>query len=179
MSFKFHPIFQPIDSNGRLFGKVNVIDFSLLATLFLVALGIIAVQSGWHQTSGQVVKGETDILYTVVLRNVQTLKPDLFQPGQKLSMTIRNQPRGSVLITDVKRIPRKMILPNHAGGYQVVDDPLDHHGYDYQITVRDHALITADGYVTEGVKVKIGMSIEVEGFDYRIAGLIANVQEAS
>lgn len=164
-----------VDETGRLFGKVNVIDAALMGLLFLVALGIIAVQSGWHQTSGQVVKGEADIRYTVLLRNVKTLSPNLFEVGKTLSMTIRNQPRGKVKIVDVKRTPRKLVVPS-GSGFQVIDDPVDLNGYDYLVTVEDHATVTEDGYVTEGVKVKIGSNIDVEGFNYRLSGLIADIQ---
>lgn len=168
-----------MDEHGKLFGKVNVIDFGLLGALFLVAIGIIAVQSGWHQTSGQVIKGEADIHYTVLLRNFKTLQPDLFEPGKTLSITIRNQPRGHVRILDVQRTPKQLAVPTLTGKVNVVDDPADAYGYDYLIRLQDHALVTQDGYVTEGVKVKIGMPIEVEGFNFRVNGIIADVQEAS
>lgn len=168
-----------LDASGRLFGKINILDFSLLIVLFFVAVGIIAVQSGWHKTSGQVIKGETDIEYTVLLRNLKTLQPDLFHPGKKLSITIRNQPRGEVMIVDSKVSPKKLVVPKANGDYNLIDDPADQYGYDYLIRLRDHALISQEGYVTEGIKVKIGLPIEVEGFNYRVTGIIANVVEAA
>lgn len=168
-----------IDSSGKLFGKINIIDFGGLALALLVALGIMAVQSGMYQTSGQMIKGEGDIHYTIYIRNLKTLQPDLFAPGKKLSITIRNQPRGEVAILDVKRKPRQSsyILPN--GSLKTMEDPADPYGYDYLITLKDHALFTKDGYVTEGIKVKIGLGIEVEGQNYRVPGAIVDVKEAS
>ncbi|HEY9746802.1 MAG TPA: DUF4330 domain-containing protein [Oculatellaceae cyanobacterium] len=168
-----------IDQSGRLFGKINVIDFLSLALILLAALGMIAVQSGWHKTSGQVIRGEGDIQYTILIRNLKTLQPDLFQPGKKLSITIRNQPRGEVPILDVKRNPRRTSFMGPNGQLQTIEDPADPYGYDYLITLRDHALFTQDGYVAEGIKVKIGLSIEVEGKNYRVPGVIVDVREAS
>src|SRR5690606_15293069 len=112
-------------------------DFAGLALAFMVALGVIAVQSGVHQTSGQVIKGEGDITYTIYIRNLKTLQPDLFAPGKKLSITIRNQPRGEVPILDVKRTPRRSsyILPS--GELKTMEDPADPYGYDYLITLKD------------------------------------------
>lgn len=166
-----------MDRSGRLLGRLNVLDGMVLGLLLLVVLGIIAVQSGWHQTSGETIKGETDIEYTVLLRNLKTLQPDLFTPGQKLSITIRNQPRGEVFIVDSKVSPKKLAVPMADGNVKVVDDPADLYGYDYLIRLKDHALLSDGGYVTEGIKVKIGLPIEVEGMNYRVNGVIADIKD--
>ena len=167
-----------INSSGQLFGKINVIDFMFLAVGLLVALGLLAVQSGWHETSGQQIEGKSDILYTVALRNLKTLQPDLFKPDDTLGITIRNMPRGQVKIVSVKRTPKRLTL-SAGSGIQTVEDPADPNGYDYYITLRDHATVTPEGYVTEGIKVKIGLPIEVEGKLYRVPGVIVDVQEAT
>lgn len=166
-----------IDRSGQLFGKINVIDFVTLLLALGVTAGILAVQAGWHRTSGQVVKGEGDIEYTIFMRNLKTMQPDLFEPGKKLSITIRNQPRGEVQIVDAKRNPRQVTLLGASGNVQTVADPTEPHGYDYFVTLRDHALFTADGYVTEGIKVKIGLPIDVEGQRFRVPGVIVDVRE--
>lgn len=166
-----------IDQSGKLFGKINIIDFSGIVLALMVALGFVAAQSGIYQTSGQMIQGEGTINYTIYIRNLKTLQPDLFVKGKKLSITIRNQPRGEVTIVDVKRNPKhaSYMLPN--GELKTTIDPADPYGYDYLITLKDHALFSKEGYVTEGIKVKIGLGIEVEGHDYRIPGAIIDVQE--
>lgn len=168
-----------IDQSGKLFGKFNIIDFSGLLLALLITVGVIVTQSGIYRTSGQVVKGEGEINYTVYIRNLKTFQPDLFQPGKKLSITIRNQPRGKLDIVAVKQAPKRSsyILPD--GTLKTMEDPADPYGYDYLITLKDHALFTEDGYVTEGIKVKVGLGIEVEGHDYRVSGAIVDVREAS
>jgi len=168
-----------INQSGQLFGRINVLDFLGLGLALMVALGVIAVQSGFHQTSGQVIKGEGDIQYTILVRNLKTLQPDLFLPGKKLSITIRNQPRGEVPILAVESSPKhaSFVMPN--GEIKTVVDPSDSHGYDYLVTLGDHAFFTEDGYVTEGIKVKIGLGIEVEGRNYRVPGVIVAVSEAA
>lgn len=168
-----------IDPSGRLFGKLNVIDFTMLFFLFLVAAGILLVQSGFYKTSGQQVKGESDILYTISLHGIKTMRPDLFKKGNALSITIRNQPRGNVLIVDSQMTPKRIIIPMASGspGYQVIADPIEPNSYDYTVHLRDHALITGDGYVTNGIKVKIGLPIDVEGFNYRLPAVISDIQE--
>lgn len=168
-----------IDQSGKLFGKINIIDFGGVALALLAAVGIMAVQSGMYQTSGQMIRGEGDIHYTVYIRNLKTMQPELFAPGKKLSITIRNQPRGEVMIVDVKKKPKQssFMLPN--GSLKTVEDPADPYGYDYLITLKDHALFSKDGYVTEGIKVKIGLGIEVEGQNYRVPGAIVDIYTTS
>ena len=168
-----------IDSSGKLFGKINVIDFSGLALALLITLGIMAVQSGMYKTSGQVIKGEGDIRYTIYIRNLKTQQPDIFVPGHKLSITIRNQPRGEVQIVQVKQTPKRTSFMLPTGTLKTMEDPADPLGNDYMVTLRDHALFTNDGYVTEGIKVKIGLNIEVEGKNYRVPGMIIGVEEAA
>ena len=168
-----------IDQSGKLFGKVNIIDFGGMALALLAAVGIIAVQSGMYQTSGQMIKGEGDINYTIYIRNLKTMQPNLFEPGKKLSITIRNQPRGEVMIVDVKKKPKQSSFMLPSGALKTVEDPADPYGYDYLITLKDHALFSKDGYVTEGIKVKIGLGIEVEGHNYRVPGAIVDIKEVS
>lgn len=165
-----------IDSTGKLWGKINLIDFSALLLALGLSLGVLAVQSGFHHTSGQMVKGEGEIEYVIYIRNLKTLQPNLFVPGKKLSITIRNQPRGEVAIVNVVQTPRhaSFMLPN--GVLKTVEDPADPYGYDYLITLKDHAQFGTEGLVTEGIKIKIGLGIEVEGHDYRVPGTIVDVK---
>lgn len=165
-----------IDKQGKLFGRINVIDFVFVSTVCLAVMGVLLVQSGLHVTSGQVVQGETDILIAVQVPNLKTLDSALFKPGQKTAITIRNQPRGQVLIEDVKSEPVKITLPSPTGQAQSIPDPSQANGYDYTLWLKDHAKVTEDGYVTEGVKVKIGLPIELEGFKYRVYGKIVDVK---
>jgi hypothetical protein len=161
----------------KVMARLNGVDWVIMSTVFLAVLGILAVQSGWHKTSGEAIKGETDIQYTVLLRNLKTLEPKLFVPGENLSITIRNHPRGKVKIVESQFNPKKLVVPMADGGYKLIDDPADTNGYDYLVTLKDHALVGEEGYVTEGIKVKIGLPIEVEGFNYRVNGVIVSVKD--
>lgn len=168
-----------IDNQGRLLGRFNVIDVATLVLLFCIALGVLLVQSGNHRTSGQMVTGEADIEYTVMLYNTRALRTDMLQPGEPLSITIRNRPRGNVEVVSVEWKRRQFPLNMGGGAVKMIDDPTFLNGYDALITVRDHANVTKEGYVTNGVKVKIGMPIDIEGFDYRLGGTIVDLHKVS
>lgn len=165
-----------LDKSGKLFGRINIIDFVFGLSVLLGVLGVFLVQSGLHVTSGQVVEGETDILIAVQIPKLTTLDPKLFVPGEKTAITIRNQPRGDVLIDKVETAPTKMTVFSSAGEALLIDDLAMANSFDNTLWLRDHAKITKDGYVTEGVKVKVGLPIELEGFKYRVYGKIVNVK---
>lgn len=161
-----------LDAEGRLFGKFNIIDILMTGFITLLVLGVWLVQSGWHQTSGQVIEGESDILISVQLSDLRTLDTQLFKPGETTAITIRNQPRGQVKIVDSHCDPLMVAV---SGSAKPVPDPGKPNGYECFVTLKDHSLVTKDGYVSEGVKVKVGLGIELEGFKYRAYGRITDV----
>ena len=57
-----------------------------------------------------------------------------------------------------------------------VDDPYMPYLYNYVVTVKDDAIITDDGAVIGGNKIKIGLPIIMEGFKYRINGVVSDVR---
>ena len=153
----------------------NWVDGLTIGFLGLVVLGILAVQSGFHQTSSQLIEGETDIEFTVIMQNTRTLNTELFKTGDSTHITIRNQPRGNVDILGAKVKPRQVIVPT-SEGYTLVADPAIPHAYNFEIRLKDHATVTKEGYVSEGLKIKTGLPIELEGFNYRLRGVIADVK---
>ena len=163
-----------LDTNGRLFGKFNVLDAGLVLLLALGGLGIFLVQSNLHATSKAMVQGETDIdvriMFTLRSEDAQLLKA-----GEVTNITIRNQPRGEVKILDVQKAPVQVML-NVNGKPTAVTDTTEKIVMSYWVTLRDHATITKEGYVAEGVKVKVGVPVDLEGFKYFVHGGIVDVR---
>ena len=162
-----------IEKNGQLFGKFNVLDAGFTLLLSVVLLGVVLVQSGVQATSKNMVQGETDIHISLYLRT-RTLKETLFKAGDETNITVRNQPRGKVTIVSAQLEPVKALVPQ-GSGYKIFPDPLSSNMYDIKLVLKDHATITPEGYVAEGVKMKIGLPIELEGMDYRLSGNITQV----
>lgn len=156
----------------------NWLDATFVGFIALLGLGFWLVQSGQHVTSSQKIEGEADVLYTIWTHNTATLQPQLFTAGEQTNLTIRNQPRGKVTIANVKQEPKKLIIPQ-AQGFKLIEDPTSTApSYDFYVTLKDHALKTPDGYVSNGIKLKIGLPIEVEGFNYRLTGVLIDVKAA-
>ncbi len=166
-----------IDPQGRLWGRLSVVDMALGGFLLLLALGILAVQSGIQTTSGAVVEGETDLTYTVLLRHVSVLHPErLFKPGSSVNMMIRNQPRGKVPVVSATFQPVRHVVPKADGSFVMIPDPRLPDTYDFRVTLSDHALQTANGYVAHGIKLKTGMKLLLEGRAYQVPGVMIDIQ---
>ena len=163
-----------LDTNGRLFGKFNVLDAGLVMLLALGGLGLFLVQSNLHATSKAMVQGETDldirVMFTLRSEDAQLLKA-----GDETHITVRNQPRGAVQIVDVQKVPVQVMLALN-GTPTAVTDTTEKHVYSYWVTLRDHATITKEGYVAEGVKIKVGVPVDLEGFKYFVHGGIVDVR---
>lgn len=167
-----------LDEQGRILGRLNLLDAGFLLLVAVVGLGVLLVQSGTHQTSGNLIEGETDILYTVVTQNTRTLTPDMLKSGESTHLSIRNQPRGNVTIDSASFRPHETSFVTGGGKPFSAVDPALKNSYDYTIVLRDHATITPDGFVTNGIKVKVGLPIELEGKTYRIPAAIVGVTPA-
>jgi hypothetical protein len=166
-----------LDTNGRLFGKFNVLDAGLVLLLAIGALGVFLVQSNLHATSNAMVQGETDIdiriMFTLRSEDAQLLKA-----GEMTNITIRNQPRGEVKILDVQKAPVQVMLAVN-GKPSAVTDTTEKNVQSYWVTLRDHATITKEGYVAEGVKIKVGVPVDLEGFKYFVHGGIVDVRRVA
>ncbi|MFM7468774.1 MAG: DUF4330 domain-containing protein [Vampirovibrionales bacterium] len=151
-------------------------DKLILAIIVIGLVGFLAVKVGLHRTAKQVVKGETDVQMTVFIMNLRTLQPDLFKAGEETALTVRNVPRGALPITHVKVEPKLTLVSDAYGKPHWAPDATDPLARSYTLTLKDHAAITEDGYVSEGIKLKKGLPVELEGFSYRVNGVIVDIQ---
>lgn len=162
-----------LDPQGRLWGKWNILDAGLVMLVACIVLGMLLVQLGVQKTSAAQVLGESDILIKLYLRS-RTFEQQLFVEGEKTNITVRNQPRGEVTIMKVEKMLPQLTVMGKQGPQAVPDASLPG-VYDYTITLKDHATLSKEGYVAEGVKIKIGLPIELEGQNYRLTGSILQV----
>ncbi len=157
-----------VDSQGRLFGKVNILDLGAALVILLVILGVLLPStSGIAQLGSSTKPVEVD----VIIRSVGS--DSLLKVGDKTSIIIRNQPHGQVTIKDVKELPRNVPVPQPNGSVKALPDPRPEAGLtkDYIVTVTGTARITNDGPVLGNNKIKAGTKIELEGLTYDFSDL--------
>jgi hypothetical protein len=165
--------------DGKLFGKFNILDLSIIIVILLAVTGLLLVKTGKFATSAKVIKKESMIEFDVVLRGVKLSNDKmLFKSGDKSFITIRNVPYTSLGITKVNRTPLQTIIPdpNDPTKALAVNDLAEPYTYNYTVTLKDKALITDDGPVIGGNKIKIGLIVTLEGGDYRLNGLVSGLR---
>ena len=74
--------------------------------------------------------------------------------------------------------PWKTVIPdvNNPGKALAVVDPTAPYTYNFLVTLTDKATITADGPVIGGNKIKTGLLVTLEGYKYRLNGVVSDVR---
>ncbi|MEM8778589.1 MAG: DUF4330 domain-containing protein [Cyanobacteria bacterium P01_G01_bin.49] len=160
-----------LDSKGRLFGKVSILDLGAALAIFLVIVGIFVVpgKSGTSITA-QVAKKNIEV--DVIVRGLGVSDPSILIDGlnqtKKTNIVIRNQPSGQFEVKAVKPLPRTTVVPQPDGSVKALPDPRPEVVFfqDMILTLEGKAQITDTGAVVGQQKVKIGTLIELEGKDY-------------
>lgn len=151
----------------------------IIAVIAIVTIGALAYL-GKNKFAKSPVEATKKIAFQVMMKSVSvTDTQPPFKIGDESFITIRNVPYTKLEIIDVAFQPKKTIVPLDDDAKQpfiVVDDYSQPYQYDFVVSLIDDAKITKDGPVVGGNKIKIGMPIVLEGFNYRIGGTVSNVQ---
>jgi len=170
-----------LDSKGRLFGKVNILDLGALLVIVLVIFGIF-VFPGTSGTVAQINAKTVPIEVDLVVRGLNVRDPQQlfangFKKGGKTKVIIRNQPYGEIEIKSVEVLPRTVVVSQPDGSVKELPDPkANNFSTDMLLTLGGKAQVTQDGPVLGNSKVKIGMPFELEGFNYNFNATVINVK---
>jgi hypothetical protein len=168
-----------LDSKGRLFGKVSILDLGAALVILLVVVGIFFFPG----TSGSVAQlnGKKPVEVDVIVRGLSVRDPEAllkqFEQQKKTSIIIRNQPYGQVEIKSVQELPSTVIVPQPDGSVKALPDPRSaSYSTDMLMTLGGQAEITKDGPVLGNSKIKIGTPVELEGIDYNFRASVIDVR---
>lgn len=157
--------------------KFNWVDYTVLGLIFLLLIGVLSVKMNIHKTSEQAIKSETTVEFDVTFQSVRlTSEEDPVAAEKETFLTIRNVPYKKLEIVKVQKTRSKVVIFDGTKKTIAVDDPSMPYLYNYIVTVKDDAIITDDGAVIGGNKIKIGLPIIMEGFKYRINGVVSDVR---
>lgn len=172
-----------IDSKGRLFGKVSILDLGAAGVILLVVVGIFFFP-GTPLTRSLVAQTKMKPIEVQVLvrglsvGNYASLEQE-FREEKKTDIVIRNQPAGSVELVSAQVLPRTTPVPQPDGTVKALPDPRPEIEMirDLVITVNGKAEVNSSGISLAGAKkVKIGTSIQLQGNMYDINGTIIGVE---
>lgn len=169
-----------LDRQGRLFGKLSILDLGAILIILFVVAGIFLSPGGKSgairgQEKPQLVEADLIVRGLNVL-NSQTLMTQ-FSPGSKLNFIIRNQPAGQVDIKAVRQIERTIAVPQPDGSVKAMKDPRpDMFSTDMIVTVTGNGERTKDGLVLGNTKMKIGSTVEVDQLNYNFNASVIDIR---
>jgi len=169
-----------LDSQGRLFGKVSLLDLGA-AFVILLVIGGIFLFPGNSGSVAQLGVQTKPVEVDVMIRGLTVAHPEEFitfiRQSGKADIIIRNQPAGQVEIKAVKELPRTVAAPQPDGSLKAIPDPRPELDYtaDMLITLNGNAEIVDSGPVLGGTKIKIGTPLELEGQTYRFNASVVGV----
>ncbi len=170
-----------LDSQGRLFGKVSILDLGAGLVILLVVLGIFFFP-GSSGSSVAKIGATKSIEVDVIVRGLNVLHADKlrqqFEAEKKTNFIIRNQPSGQVDIKAVKSLPRTVSVPQPDGSVKALPDPRPELAFsaDMLMTLGGQAQITKNGPVLGNTKIKVGTPVSLEGLEYDFNASVIDIR---
>jgi hypothetical protein len=170
-----------LDSKGRLFGKINLLDLGAALVILLVIVSIF-IFPGTTGSVAQVGTKTVPIEVDLVVRGLNVRDPErLFAAGLtkggKTNVIIRNQPYGQIDIKSVQLLPRTLTIPQPDGSVRELPDPrTNNFSTDMLLTLEGKAQVTDTGPVLGNSRVKIGTTFELEGFNYNFNSSVIDIR---
>ncbi len=170
-----------LDSQGRLFGKVSVLDIGAALIILLVVVGIFFFP-GTTGSVAQVGVSEKPVEVDIIVRGLSVRDPQAlmkeWDKTKKTSIIIRNQPYGEIGIKSVQMLDKLLAVPQPSGSVKALPDPRVEENYstNFLITLAGQAKITKNGPVLGNEKLKIGTNLELEGFSYNFKSSVIDVR---
>lgn len=160
--------------------KPNLLDIILILAIVFAIGGFAFVKMGKHKTAGEIIEAKAPIEFdaTFLAQPIST-KDSLFKVGDSAFITIRNVPYTELEITNFSYTPWKLAVYDTTKDVFAINDPSRENIYNINVTLKDDAIITKDGAVIGGNKIKIGLPITIEGFKYRLNGTVSDVRVKS
>ncbi|MEP6518470.1 DUF4330 domain-containing protein [Microcoleus vaginatus] len=168
-----------LDSQGRLFGKLSILDVGAALIVLLVAVGIFFFPG---TSGGSVAQVGTSIkpveIDAIAIGLKGTNVQDLFKAGDKINVVIRNQPSGQITIKSAKTLTRTLAVPQPNGTLKALPDPREEEAFskNMMFTLEGKGQLTENGPVLGNTKVKIGTTLELEGNKYIFNASVIDVR---
>jgi hypothetical protein len=168
-----------LDSQGRLFGKLSILDVGAALIVLLVAVGIFFFPGTSGGSVAQVGTSFKPVEIDAIAIGLKgTNVQDLFKSGDTISVIIRNQPSGQITIKSVKTLTRTLAVPQPNGTLKALPDPREEESFskNMMFTLEGEGQLTEKGPVLGNTKVKIGTTLELEGKNYIFNASVIDVR---
>lgn len=157
-----------LDKNGKIGGKLSIIDLGVILIVLIVALGIFA-RFGSSMTTA--VKSDKEFEYTVKITGVRQYTIDALNKKGKVTDKKSEMDLGE--ITDVEIIPTVFQSTTAAG--EIVNTDLPGR-YTCIVTVRARGKESDDSYIMhDSTELSVGRTVEIYSKYVKTSGEIMSV----
>ncbi|PZD74349.1 hypothetical protein C1752_01293 [Acaryochloris thomasi RCC1774] len=166
-----------IDAQGRLFGKVNILDVGAALVILFVVLGIFVLPGSGGPVIGN--SGSKTVEVDAVVLGLSARNPkELIRAGDKTSFIIRNAPAGQVDIKNVEFLPRNLAITQPDGSVKPLPDPRVEAQFvsNLLITLEGKAEVKGDNIKLGGTDIKVGVPVELGGQQYNFKASIIDIR---
>jgi len=164
--------------------RFGLVDGAAALAVLMAAAGVI-----WSpKLSGTIARatgGLQPVTVTVDVRGIPSADPASLiaaarQDG-KVSIVIRNQPHGSVQITQIIPLQRRIVSLTPDGRVLTAPDPNQtiFSTLDARFVLQGEGSRSAEGVVFGNQSIKVGTPIELEGGLFRVSGTVSGLQAGS
>lgn len=167
-----------LDSQGRLFGKLSILDIGAALVILVVIIGLLFVPGNSGTSIAQITTSKA-IEVDVLVMGLSTRNPQgLLQAGEKTNFIIRNQPYGQVDIKEVMLLPKTVTVSQPDGSVKALPDPRPEMGFSTNmlLTLVGKGQVSANGPVLGNSNVKVGTPVEMDGKAYNFKGSVIEVR---
>ncbi|MCG9890245.1 MAG: DUF4330 domain-containing protein [Thermosynechococcaceae cyanobacterium MS004] len=171
-----------LDKKGRLFGKISVLDLSLVCLLLLVLVGTLLIPGRSGQSVVQAQLNTKPVEIDAIVIGLNASNPnDILKAGDTTSIIIRNQPYGEIRLKKVQPLPKTVTASQPDGTVKAFPDPRPESRYsnNFVLTLEGKGQLTKEGPVLGNIPVKVGVPLDLDGklYNFRASIIDVRVQE--
>jgi hypothetical protein len=168
-----------LDSQGRLFGKVSLLDLGAGFVILMVLIGILLIPGESGQSIAQSGLGSKSVEMDTLVLGLSARNPDkILRAGDQTNFIIRNQPYGEVKIKSIEKLPRSFAFGLPDGKIQIESDPRKESQFSQNmvLTLEGKGRMTDKGPVLGNIPIKVGTPVELEGPLYTFRASVIDVR---
>ncbi|MDK2925324.1 MAG: hypothetical protein PWQ41_1098 [Bacillota bacterium] len=157
-----------LDERGRLFGRVNIVDLTVLTLVLIVAARLGLKSRVLRAVNPSTVKPVEVVL---VVEDVRQATADAMQEGETVLNTKSNAVLGKLVKKEVR--PAQKEVQTADGRLVLAESPFKK---DVYLTVRGEGQVTSNVIILGGAEMRVGASVAVKGLKFSVNSTVLGVK---
>lgn len=138
-----------IDEKGRVFGRINLIDFTLILGVFIVAAIVFVIMA--KQGKVATIEEDRTVDYTVIVKGIRPDVASFLKPGDLVKKQITQGPIGTIKKVEMK--PAQEVIDTADGRKVLAVSPTEK---DVYVTIETKGRVGNDIVATGNEVLRVG-----------------------